>query len=239
MKFLCAPSFLTRLLTAALFMFCHIDSANAGDDVQFVFSSEVESEPSFRGRNLTSDVELWSYFDYSWSGISSGLRLASMSHNESNSNYDGFISYSYATELFYFTGGFNVINHFDISEDEIFFEVSGREDFFNFTPSVLISQEIGGSRTYTELSLSQDIIHNDLLFNPHARISFGDYYSTGFKENHYDIGMDITKRIKYDGVDFFFTASLNAVMPMDGIKSAIGEDDIYVQSSVGLLIRFN
>lgn len=216
-----------------------ISNCYAEDEVQFVLSFEVESEPSFRGRNLSSDVELWSYAVYSWSGISAGLRLASMTDNESDSNYDGFISYSYATELFYFTGGFNVINHFDISEDEIFFEVSGREDFFNFTPSVLISQEIGGSRTYTELSLSQDIIRNDWLFNPHARFSFGDYHSTDFEENHFDLGMDITKHIKLEGVDFYFTASLNAVKPMDGIRSETGEDDIYVQSSVGLLIRFN
>ena len=208
-------------------------SANASGERNILFSIDAVDQRGFRGRKLSNDSEIWLYSDINWSGVSAGINYSS------EDAHDAYISYSYATELFYYSAGLKYVGHFEISDTEIFVEFAGREDYFGFTPSIYVAQETGGNRSYVEAGFSRDIVRRDWLINPHAAVAFGDYYSEDFDANHFEFGLDVTKKLSSISESVYFSAALNAIKPLSAVEEISGDDDVYVQASIGLVFMFD
>jgi len=226
-------------LLLALLASCNTLAERLGEEAVVVSSLSVVNNPSFRGSRLSGGSEAWFHIDASRSGFSWGVNAALAEDKGSNSDMDMFLSYSYTTRLFTYTAGFNYVSHFDRSETEAFIQFSGREDFFGFTPRLLLSEEIKNGGTYIEASMSQDIVLGHWLINPHFSMSYGDYFYGDSSKNHIEFGADATRVLGRLGNNFYFSAAINAVRPFSAAKIASGFLDSYLELSVGVVYKFD
>lgn len=222
--------FIVFYMSTFLIIPCFAQNELNNSNLYFVNLSSVSNQ-NFRGK-IIDDLGIRFQIETSSRGFSAGINVDT---TVNETGYLGFVSYSYATEVLIPHIGINYVDYFDTSQSELFFELTGREDYLGFSPSVYISKGLSESTTYGEIRIAKDYLHSQWLINPYLDYSFGKYYTNSFESNHFDIGIDATKDL---GGKMYFSAFLAAVKPLGAIEQITNKSSVYIQGGVSLNFTF-